>query len=249
MTTPRLRIWGLRAVLLAVLLGAWAYAAGPGDVSTLLVPDIASVVDTLVTLLLEPSTWAQIGITAMEVAIAFAIAVVLSLIVVFVASRSPLRTRIVEPLLAWGYMIPTVIVFPMFILWFGINSPSKIGFAVFGAFFPMTFTALRGLRSVDERLVSVGRAFGATPNQVEWMVKFPAALPMLLAAIRIGAALALIFVILGEMLAATGGLGFMIRRSTQLLETPESYALIIITLVLVGLYYPLIGRIGRRKGA
>lgn len=247
--SPRARQWTLRAALLVALFGAWAYASGPGDVSTLLVPTIPSVVDTFVGLVAEPSTWANIGTTVFEVAAGFAIAVAATLVTVFWASRTPLRAQIVEPLLAWGYMIPTVIIFPMFILWFGIGSPSKIGFAVFDSFFPMTFTALRGLRSVDERLISVGRAFGASPAQLEWWVKFPAALPMLLAAIRIGAALSLIFVILGEMLAATGGLGFMIRRSTQLLNTSESYSLIILTLIFVGLYHPLIGRIGRRRGA
>lgn len=239
------RTWTYRLVPVALILAVWFYATGPGGASSLLLPEPASIASALIRLVSTPDTWIAVGITVLEVVTAFAISVTVTFVVVIWASRTSTRARIFEPLLGWGYMVPSVVFFPLFVLWFGIDSPSKIAYAVFGSFFPMAFTALRGLRSVDPKYVSVASAFGASKSQLEWMVKFPAALPVLLSAVRIGAALSLIYIILGEMLAANRGLGYLITRSTQFMRIPETFALIAITLLIVAAYYPIVSRIGK----
>lgn len=239
--------WFLRGLLAALVAGAWMYATGPRGVSPILLPPIERVAVNLVSLLTDPVVWREIGVTAFEVAASLAIGMAGAFVLVFWASRSELRTRIVEPILAWSYMTPSVIFFPLFILWFGIGITTKIAFGAYGCFFAIAFTALRGMRTVDTRYVKVAVAFGASPNQLEWMVKFPAALPILLAAARIGAALAFIYVVLAEMLAASRGIGYLITRSSAFFDSGLSYALIIIALVLSGLYFPLIARIGQPR--
>ena len=241
--------WTLRVLLLAVIVGAWSYLTRPGGASPLLVPKMSRVWHELRKLVTTASTWEDIRVTLTEVLSAFAIATVASFVVVFWANRTQLRSRIVEPILGWAYMVPSVVFFPLFILWFGIGTTSKIAFGAYGCFFPMAFTALRGLRSVDPKYTRVGRAFGASRFQLEWMINFPASLPVLLAAVRVGAALTFIYVILAEMLAADRGIGALITNSSAFLDTPQSYALIVITLVLAALYYPLITKFARPRSS
>lgn len=74
-------------------------------------------------------------------------------------------------------------------------------------------------------------------------MKFPAALPVVLTGVRVGAALCVICVILAEMLAARRGLGFELARSSQTLNVSKSYALILFILGIVSLLHFAIQRL------
>ena len=168
---------------------------------------------------------------------ALAIALVLGFAAGFVGSRTALRARVYEPLLAWGYMVPHVMFYPLFLLWAGVGVWSKILFAAVAAFFPIAMNTLRGFDGVDGGYVRVGQAFGASKLQLDWLVKLGAALPMVLSGVRIGAALAVINVILSEMLASQRGLGHELARTSQTLQMPQAFAVILLLLVLVGVLH------------
>lgn len=229
----RSTVWVLRLALVAALLGAWLYATGPGGVSQLLLPRMRQVVDVFVGLVLDHRTWSAAGITLIEIAIALGLAIALGFACGFVASRSSFRVRVVEPLLAWGYMVPTVLFYPLFVLWFGVGIWSKILYAVLAAFFPIAYSTTRGFQSVDRRYTVVCKAFGASSMQTDLLVKFPAALPMMLSGVRVGGALVMISVILGEMLGGSMGLGYELRRASEQFEIPQTWALIVIILLVV----------------
>lgn len=238
--------WGLRVLLAAVILGVWLYATGPGHTSPLILPTVSQVATSLGSLLSSHALWSAAGVTVMEIVIAFAISVTAGFTVGFWASRSRLRTFTVEPLLAWGYMAPLIVFYPLFILWFGVGVWSKILYGAVSGFLPVAYNTVRGFRSVDARYTRVGVAFGASPMQLDWVVKLGASMPMVLAGIRIGTAINVITVILAEMLSATKGLGYQLSQAAQLLDVGMSYALIVILLVIVGCFQGVIQRITRR---
>lgn len=239
-------VWLLRAVPVAVILGAWWYANGPGDVSMLLVPDMDRVGDQLVTLFTTSEIWPHVAITLGEFVGAVALALVGGIAVGFWASRTTLRADTVEPMLAWGYMVPDVLYYPLFILWFDVGFASKVVFAGLAGFFPIAYNTLRGLRTVDNRFLRVASAFGASKGQTERLVKVRAALPMVLSGVRLGAAVCMINVILAEMISAQQGLGYQLAMASQTLSIPRSYALIVLLLLVVGLVHLLIQRITPR---
>lgn len=241
----RARVWALRLLLVGVIIGTWAYLVGPGGVSPLLLPQLDRTAESFVSLVQDPELWADAGYTLFEILVSFVIAVAAGLSVGFFCSRTPLRARVAEPVLAWGYMAPLVLFYTLFILWFGVDMWSKIAYGSASAFFPIAFNSLRGFRAVDQRYIRVARAFGASPRQTDRLVKMQAALPMVMSGIRIGAALNIITVILAEMLASQRGLGYRLARAGHTLQVPDVFALIAIILVMVAVLQLVIQRVGR----
>ncbi|MCW2609120.1 MAG: NitT/TauT family transport system permease protein [Actinomycetota bacterium] len=241
------KVWALRAALGVALFGSWVYATGPGEVSPVLLPRLELVWRALVGFVQESKTWEHVGVTLFEIGIAFLGSIVAGILVGFACSRTPLRAKVSEPLLAWGYMAPLVLFYPLFILWFGVGIWSKILYGVVSGFFPIAFNSLRGFQAVDERYLRVARAFGASPGQTDRLVKVRAALPMVLAGVRIGAALNIITVILAEMLAAERGLGYELAYASQTLQVPRVFAIIVVLLCVVALLQLLIQRFAKTR--
>jgi ABC-type nitrate/sulfonate/bicarbonate transport system permease component len=144
-------------------------------------------------------------------------------------------------------MVPLVLFYPLFIVWFDIGMTSKIVYGALSGFFPMAFNSLRGFRAVDPRYLRVAQAFGASASQSDRQVKLPAAMPMVMSGIRIGGALCMITVILAEMLASTQGLGYELARASQTLKVPSVYAHIVVLLGFVALVQIFINRLGRTR--
>jgi len=238
----------LRFASLLAFFGIWAWLTGPGGVSPILLPRIPLVWDQVGVMVQEPGFWSDLGITLFEIGVAFVFSTVFGIAVGFACSRTQLRARVVEPLVAWGYMAPLILFYPLFILWFGVGMWSKILYAGISGFFPVAFNALRGFQAVDPRYLRVARAFGATPGQIDRQVKVMAAMPLVTAGFRIGAALNIITVILAEMLAAEQGLGYELAAASQTLQMPRVFALVLALLVLVAILQIFIQRIGREQG-
>ncbi len=241
----RAKIVALDVLLVAAILGVWLYAVGPGEVSPVVLPRPESVVESLEALLQNSTIWSGLWLTLLEILAAFAIAAVTGIAAGFYCSRTPLRGRVAEPLFAWGYLAPLILFYPLFILWIGIGPWSKIIYAGANAFFPVALLSLRGFRAIDQRYVRVAHAFGASKGQTDRLVKIQAALPMVMAALRIGFALTIIGVILTEMLAAERGLGHELARASQTLQSATAFALIAILLVVVAALQLTIDRVGR----
>ena len=240
-------VWCLRVLGLVALFGTWAYATGPGGVSPILVPKMSTVAEEFEMLVSSGHIWRSAGLTVVELLAAFAIALVAGVVVGFVCGRTPFRAEVAEPLIAWGYLVPLVLFYPLFILWFGVGMQSKIAYGALSGFFPIAFNSLRGFRAIDHRYLKVARAFGASSSQTDWQVKMPAALPMVLSGVRIGAALCMITVILAEMLASTQGLGYELARASQTLQVAEAVALILILLVFVAIVQFAINHAGKER--
>lgn len=233
MTGRKLVIWALRLALVAVIVGGWLFANGPGGVSPLLLPKLDLVLQQFGELVTTSTLRSDLLVTLMEIAGGLAIAMFLGTLIGFWGARSTLRAKVVEPLVTWGYLAPLVLFYPIFILWFGIGPSSKIGYAAVNALFPIAYNSLRAFQNVDPRYLRVAHAFGASRIQTDWLVKWRAALPMVMSGIRIGAATSMITVILAEMLSASRGLGYLLAKSSQTFAVSQSFAVILIVLVVV----------------
>ena len=228
----RLQVWGLRLLLVAILVGLWLAANRPGGISPLILPKLDKVARSFWELVTTPATWQQAGITVFEMIAAFAIAAVVGLTVGFVLSRHRISARASEPLFAWGYLFPFVLLYPLFLLWVGVGIQSKIAYAAAGAFFPIAYNTLRGLRSVDERYLKVGKAFGASALQMDVDVKLGAARPMILSGLRIGSSIVTISVVLAELLGSNAGLGHEIEQASSRFQIADSYGVVVLLIII-----------------
>lgn len=232
----RVVVWSLRLGAMLLLLGLWLYSNGAGGVSSLLLPRLSAVIENLFELAVSARFWGAVGRTFTEIVTAFVISVTIGTLIGFWAARTDLRAKVVEPVAIWGYMAPLILFYPLFILWLGVGPESKVAFAVTATVFPVAYGALRAFRSVDEMYMRVGRAYGASAHQIDWLLKMRATLPMLASSFRIGAAYCTVTVIVTEMLASNGGLGYELAAASQTFAVAKSFALIIAIMTVVGLF-------------
>lgn len=232
---PWIRIRALQVAAIAGLLGIWAGLSGSGAVAPLILPPPWVVAEELSLLVQEPALWNATLITTTELVTAFALSAVTGVLAGFLLSRRQRVARVVEPILAWGYVFPFALLYPLFVLWLGAGQESKVAYAFANAVFPIAMNTMRGLSAVDERYMRVGEAFRASSRQIDWHIKLGGAWPMILSGLRIGGGMVMVAVVLGEVLGANGGLGFEIQQAVNTFQIAKSYALICFLILLSSL--------------
>jgi ABC-type nitrate/sulfonate/bicarbonate transport system permease component len=123
---------------------------------------------------------------------------------------------------------PRVALLPLVIIWLGIGIPSKVGIIFLGAVFPMLINARDGVKTTPLNLINAARSFGASEWQVFKSVVFPSTLPFLLTGLRIAVGRALVGVLVGELYAATAGIGFMITVAGATFQTDKVFVGVLI---------------------
>jgi NitT/TauT family transport system permease protein len=109
-----------------------------------------------------------------------------------------------------AYAIPYVALTPLFVVWFGIGIQSKVILVIYAVFVPVWLNTYAGIAGVDPNLMEVAHSFGAKSSQVLKWVVLPFGLPVILTGLRLAFARGFIAVVVGEMIASTAGLGFLI---------------------------------------
>jgi ABC-type nitrate/sulfonate/bicarbonate transport system permease component len=229
-----MRILAARAALLAALLAAWEVWARSQNPLLFVPPSrVGPALGRLLRLETYPDLPLQLGLTVGEVLAAYALAVLLGIGLGFVLGLPRHVGEVYEPILAALYAIPSVVWYPSLMLFFGLGPASKIAFGVLLGFFPVVLAVLAGIRAVDRHLLTVARALGAGPGATFVKVMLPAMTGTLVAGLRAGLALSVVGVIVGEVLGARGGLGYLLNHAYGFVRTPDYAALAILTLGVV----------------
>lgn len=173
----------------------------------------------------------QFGLTVVEVVVATAIVWVVSVSAGALIAMSSLMYDAFMPILYSLYGIPWIIVYPLFVVWFGLGPSSKIIYACF-AIVPVTASTAAAVRSVDRRYVELAHAYGATRRQIVVRILIPASARGVVAAMRLGSALVIIGVLISQILGSTQGIGFLISYYRTLLDTGQVYLGILFAIVL-----------------
>jgi NitT/TauT family transport system permease protein len=211
MTLPRPALLLIRLGLLGVLVLAWEILPRAGVIDSELVPPFSDVLTTLGTLLARPGLQADLAATALEIAVALAIAVPSGAVLGMVIAESRYLSRVFDPLLFFLFSIPKSTFLPMFILTLGIGFWQKVGFGCFSSTLLVLLSAQAAVRSVQPEHVLIARTYGATPIQLVTRVYLPSMLPILLEAMRIAVIFTFTSVILAEMYASRTGIGHEIE--------------------------------------
>ncbi len=128
-------------------------------------------------------------------------------------------------------------------LWFGPGLVSKVVICALIVFFPVAIATMVGIRSVDARLLELGRSLRATRRQILTTLEIPAALPNIFGGLRVGVTLAVVGAVVGEWAGASKGLAVLINLARgSLFDIPLMFAtLLTIALVGVALYLIVVG--------
>jgi NitT/TauT family transport system permease protein len=178
--------------------------------------------------------------TTLESAAGFLLALVLGVVLAIVITYSEIAREALYPNLIFFQLIPKIALAPLFIIWLGVGSQSRIAFSVFIAFFPVVIATTAGFLSVDKGMLRLCRSLTATEWQVFTSVRFPAALPHIFSGMKIAITLAIIGVIIGEFITAQAGLGYLIIFATARADTEVSMAAIVVLCICGLLLYALV---------
>jgi NitT/TauT family transport system permease protein len=176
--------------------------------------------------------------TLVEIMLGFMLGAGTALVVGYSLARSRLVERIVSPYLVGAQATPILALAPLIALWFGPGLLGKVIICALIVFFPVAIATMVGIRSVDDRLLELGRSLRATRRQVLLTLEIPAALPSILGGIRVGVTLAVVGAIVGEWAGAERGLGVLINLARgSLFDIPLMFAtLLMIAMVGIVLY-------------
>ena len=170
----------------------------------------------------------HIYVSFIEFAGGFALAVALGILLGVVLAEFPLVRGLVDPWVSMLYATPIIALGPLFILWLGIGVISKSSIVFLVAVFPILINTVSGLTTTDKVFIEVAESFGANAWQIYVKVRMPAALPFIIAGLRLGVARALVGVVVAELFGARAGLGFLILNSAQSFDTAGVFVGVII---------------------
>lgn len=203
----------LGLVVPVVLLAVWQWVTSTGRVAPYQLPSPASVWTAGVDLADRGLLGQYVAISTQRVLIGFVIGGGLGLLAGSAVGLSRWADGLLAPTLGAVRAVPSLAWIPLLITWLKFGEESKITLVAIGAFFPVYTTVVAALRHVDPQLVEAGRAYGLRGTRLLAGVQLPAALPGVIAGLRLALAQSWLFLVAAELLGASMGLGFLLTDS------------------------------------
>lgn len=234
------RVWPRLLIPASLLTGlfAWEAFARLNHYPAFILPLPSQVWVRFLIALSDGSLTRHALITLGEVLAGLAVGFGLATSVGYAVAKSPTLEKALTPYLVASQAVPIVAIAPLLIIWFGAGQTSKILICALITFFPILVNTIFGVRSVEPDLRDLMRSLKATPWQTFIKLELPAALPVLLSGLKIGATLAVIGAVVGEFAGADRGLGFLISVGRNQYDTALVFvgvaALVMMALALYG---------------
>jgi len=170
----------------------------------------------------------QLWVSLSALAAGFGASLVLGVVIGLVMGRSRLAEAILEPHINALYAVPQVALTPLLMMWLGLGFSVKVAVVFLFAFFPILINTASGAKNVSASMVEVARAYLAPPGQILFKIICPAALPFIMAGVRIAIGRALVGMIVAELFTAITGLGAMLSLYSNIFETAKMFVVIIV---------------------
>jgi len=203
----------LTPILLSALafLFGWQMFTRYGDIPEFILPSPLSVWTRFLKSVSDGSLPYHTGITLSEIVLGLLAGVSFATIVGYMLAKSRSLERVLSPYLVASQAIPVVAIAPLLVIWFDDGILSKVIICALIVFFPVLVNTIVGVRAVPVSLYDLMNSLHATRAQILWKVEVPSSLPIFLGGLRIGATLSVIGAIVGELVSAEKGLGFLLQ--------------------------------------
>jgi sulfonate transport system permease protein len=234
---------GIRVVSLAIALTLWEVAAR--NVDPVLFTSPTKVAAAAYHMILSGELWTYLWPSLVVLAIGFALAVVFGIAIGLLLARFWVLDVALNVYITFLYSIPSVALVPLIVLWAGFETTAKVIILFLFAFFPMVINTYQGVKSVDPKLLEVGRAFRCSEGQLWANIVLPAALPFIVTGLRLALGRALIGMVLADLYTAISGIGYLIVRTASTYQVDKMFVPIV-TLGLLGVTFTGLLRLAER---
>jgi NitT/TauT family transport system permease protein len=239
------RPWLIILSFLIALL-VWQIAVWFGGFPAFILPSPTQVGTRFVQTIVDGSLLHNVLVTLMEVLAGLALGVSVATVLGYLVARSIPLERILSPYIVASQSVPIVAIAPLLVIWFGPGLSSKILICALIVFFPVLVNTVVGVRSVPEDLRDLMRSLQATRWQTLKSLEMPAALPVFLGGLRIGATLSVIGAVVGEFVGAKSGLGYMVNVGRGLYDTALVFVAVFTLIAMALILYGLVSLIEHR---
>ena len=228
LTVPGLAL--TRCAIVGAVLVAWELASGP------LLPKFwlsspSAIAALLLQWIVDGSLWRHLEGTLLAMLLGYAIGSAAGVAGGLALGFMPFVQRVLTPYLAGLYALPKIALAPLFILLFGIDIESKVALVAITVFFMLLYSTLDGVRDVDRDLVRALELMGASRREIGLKLLVPATLPWIFTGMRISVRYALTATILGEMIGANRGVGFLIEANAGQYDATGVFAAVLVLVV------------------
>lgn len=233
------RNWlGLLSVLAGILV--WYVVTRYSGIPNFILPSPLSVWTRFLKALGDGSLIYHTGITLMEILLGLLAGAVFATIVGYLLAKSRPLERVLSPYLVASQAIPVVAIAPLLVIWLGDGILSKVVICALIVFFPVLVNTIVGVRAVPIALYDLMNSLHASRAQILWKVEVPASLPVFLGGLRVGATLSVIGAIVGELVDAEEGLGFLLQVGDFQYDTPMVFVAVFMLIALALMLYGVV---------
>jgi NitT/TauT family transport system permease protein len=220
------RLW-LRLAQLLLLMGilaVWEFAVRLRLIDAFSVSSPSAIGQRLYELTMSGEIFVHTGVTATEMLGGFLLGAILGILGGIVLALMPRLSETLDPFIVVLNGLPRAALAPLFVFWLGIGLSSKIAIAASIVFFICLFATYTGMKNTDRMLLRAVEALGATQHQLLVKVRLPSTVPWILTALKASVGMALIGAVIGELVAASRGLGWYIAYSAGNFDTTGMFA-------------------------
>jgi NitT/TauT family transport system permease protein len=234
---------------LAAFLLIWEFAADSGLVNPLFIASPSRIVIAAERLFAEGAIWHDLAVSGSEFAAGYVLAALIGIPIGLATGWSKRFHYLIAPFIDSMNAVPRVTLLPIIVIWFGIGLWSKIAVVFLGAVIPIVINTYAGVRTSEARFVRVARSFGASSLRVFATIALPGSLPFIFTGLKYAAGRALLGVVVGELYAATAGIGHLIVVAGNALRTDEVFVGVLIVTATGLVVVQLLDRLERRFDA
>jgi NitT/TauT family transport system permease protein len=235
-----------RLAALALVLGGWESFARVGVLDPFYAPPPTDVGAVLAELFVSGDIWTHLQATFTAALLGLVIGVVVGGLLGFAAALSPTLSELTEPVMIALNAVPRIVLAPLFLIWFGIGIGSKIALAFLLVSVLIFFSVFSGIKEVDQRLVERVRSFGGGTRTLVREVYWPSVTAWVMSNIKVAVGFAFTGAVVGEFVAATRGLGYLLSFAQSQFNTPLVLALIGVVMAFVLVLFGGAAKLERR---
>ncbi|HVR89270.1 MAG TPA: ABC transporter permease [Candidatus Limnocylindria bacterium] len=244
--TRRLRAAGVRAASLTIVLGAWQVFGGLVDPILFATP--SKVIVAGAAMIASGELWTYLWPSLVVLAIGLSVAAAAGITAGLLLARFWVLDVALDMYVTFLYSTPTVALVPLIVLAAGYETTAKVVILFLFAFFPLVINTYQGVKSVDPKLLEVGRAFRCSERQLWVNIVLPAALPFIITGLRLAVGRGLIGMVLADLYTAISGIGYLIVRTASQYRVDRMFVPIV-TLGLLGVTLTTLVRLLERRVA
>jgi sulfonate transport system permease protein len=235
--------WLRQLAAFVILLTIWEAAGRAGMLNPLYVPSPSRIGAALVDLFSDGRIWPHLEATFTAALGGLALGIAVGVVLGVVAALVPFVAELLEPVMSVLNAIPRVILAPLFVIWLGIGLASKVALSFILVAVLIFFTVYSGIRQVDRRLVERVVTLGGDRWALVRHVYLPSVAAWVLGNLKIAVGFAFTGACVGEFVAATHGLGYLLSFAQSTYNAALMFALILLILAVVLLIFGVAGRL------